>query len=78
MKGDVIMNDKVTMFEKYPDVVEVNQLREMLGGISRKLAYRLLADNEIRSVRVGRTYKIPKACVIEYLLGEEMCHIKIS
>lgn len=72
------MSEKITMFAKYPDVVEVNQLREMLGGISRKLAYKLLADNEIRSVRVGRTYKIPKVCVIEYLLGEEMCHIYIS
>ena len=57
------------MFENYPDVVEVEDLRKMLGGISRKLAYRLLADDEIRSVKVGRTYKIPKACVIEYLLG---------
>jgi excisionase family DNA binding protein len=69
---------KVQMFEKYPDVVEVDDLRVMLGGISKKLAYRLLADQEIRSVRVGRTYKIPKICVIEYLMGEEMCHIKIS
>ena len=60
---------KVSMFENYPDVVEVEDLRKMLGGISRKLAYRLLADDEIRSVKVGRTYKIPKACVIEYLLG---------
>ena len=42
------------MFENYPDVVEVDDLRKMLGGISRKLAYRLLADQEIRSVRVGR------------------------
>lgn len=72
------MSEKITMFAKYPDVVEVNQLREMLGGISRKLAYKLLAENEIRSVRVGRTYKIPKTCVIEFLLGEEMCHINIS
>ena len=32
------------MFENYPDVVEVDDLRKMLGGISRKLAYRLLAD----------------------------------
>ena len=63
------------MFENYPDVVEVEDLRKMLGGISRKLAYRLLADDEIRSVKVGRTYKIPKACVIEYLLGE--CAISI-
>ena len=69
---------KVQMFEKYPDVVEVDDLRVMLGGISKKLAYRLLADQEIRSVRVGRSYKIPKICVIEYLMGEEMCNIKIS
>ena len=69
---------KVQMFEKYPDVVEVDDLRVRLGGISKKLAYRLLADQEIRSVRVGRSYKIPKICVIEYLMGEEMCHIKIS
>lgn len=69
---------KVQMFEKYPDVVEVDDLRVMLGGISKKLAYRLLAEQEIKSVRVGRTYKIPKICVIEYLMGEEMCHINIS
>lgn len=78
MKGDVVMNDKIKMFEKYPDVVEVEQLREMLGGISRKLAYKLLAEKEIHSVRIGRTYKIPKACVIDYLLDEEMCHIKLG
>ena len=69
---------KSTMFESYPDVVEVNDLRRMLGGISRRLAYRLLADQEIRSVKVGRAYKIPKVCVIEYLMGEEMCHIHLS
>lgn len=69
---------KYTMFDKYPEVVEVDDLRKMLGGISRKLAYRLLADQEIRAVKVGRTYKIPKVCVIEYLMGEEMCHIKLS
>ena len=72
------MNSKTIMFERYPDVVEVDQLREMLGGISRKLAYRLLAEKDIHSVRIGRTFKIPKACVIDYLLREEMCHIKIG
>ena len=69
---------KQSMFENYPDVVEVDDLRKMLGGISKKLAYRLLSDQEIRSVRVGRTYKIPKICVLEYLMGEEMCHINLS
>lgn len=65
--------NKATIFEKYPDVVDVEDLRVMLGGISKKLAYRLLADNEIRSVKIGRTYKIPKICVIEYLMGEDVC-----
>lgn len=72
------MNTKIAMFAEYPDVVEVDELREMLGGISRKLAYKLLSHNEIRSVRVGRAYKIPKVCIIDYLIGEEMCLIKLS
>lgn len=72
------MKNIATMFKEYPDVVAVEDLRQMLGGISRKLAYKLLAENEIRSVRVGREYKIPKVCVINYLIGEEMCLIKIS
>lgn len=67
-----------TMFESFPDVVDVDDLRKMLGGISKKLAYRLLSEKEIQSVKVGRTYKIPKICVIEYLMGEEMCHIHLS
>ena len=57
------------LFAEYSDVVDVEQLRKMLGGISRKLAYRLLASGELRSVRIGRSYKIPKCCVIEYLTG---------
>ena len=69
---------KSSMFEKYPDVVEVDDLRKMLGGISRRLAYRLLAEQEIRRVKVGRAYKIPKVCVIEYLMGEDMCRINLS
>ena len=56
------------MYDGYPDVVEINDLRKMLGGISRKLAYRLLANQEIKSVRIGRTYKIPKVFIIEYLM----------
>ena len=66
----IIMQKKQDMFAEYPDVVDVEQLRKMLGGISRKLAYRLLASGELRCVRIGRSYRIPKLCVIEYLTGE--------
>lgn len=59
----------LTMFKKYPDVVSVEILQEMLG-ICRKNAYLLVKENKIRSARVGRSYKIPKLCVVEYLLGQ--------
>lgn len=57
---------KKRMFESYPDVISVSELCEMLD-ISKKLAYRLLDSQEIRSVRVGRIFRIPKAAVIDYL-----------
>ena len=73
------MNEKaVLMFADYPDVVEVTQLREMLGGISKRLAYQLLASGEVHSVRIGRAYKISKTSVIEYLIGEAQCRISVS
>lgn len=66
------------IFDEYPDIVEVELLCKMLGGISKKLAYRLLSENEIHSVRVGRSYKIPKVCIIDYLIGESLCHITLN
>ena len=59
----------LTMFNKYPDVVSVEILQEMLG-ICRKNAYLLVKENKIRSARVGRSYKIPKLCVVEYLVNQ--------
>lgn len=64
-KGTVI-NGK--LFQNYPDVVDVNHLSTMLG-ISKKLAYRLVSNGDIGSVKVGRSYKIPKTFVVQYLVG---------
>ena len=55
------------LFPNYPDVVDIPQFCEMLGGISKKTAYKLMRDNEIAHLRVGRAYKIPKCHVIAYL-----------
>ena len=56
-----------SMFKDYPDIVNVKQLQIMLGGISKKLAYTLLKNNSINSIKIGRQYKIAKADVILYL-----------
>ena len=54
------------MFTSYPDVVNINQLKDMLG-IGITLAYRLVKSNNIKSLKIGREYKIPKAIVISFL-----------
>lgn len=54
------------MFTSYPDVVNVNQLKEMLG-IGITLAYRLVKQNTIKSLKIGREYKIPKTNIISFL-----------
>ena len=56
-----------TLFKEYPDVVDVRQLCQMLGGIGVKTAYKLLKSGEIKSLNIGKGYKIPKIFVLEYL-----------
>ena len=54
---------KREIFRKYPDVVDVPQLCEMLGGsrpVSKKTAYRMLNAGKIKAFRIGRSYRIPK------------------
>ena len=55
------------VFFDYPDIVNVEQMCEMLGGISQKTAYRLLKNGTIKSFVVGRRYRIPKIYIFEYL-----------
>ncbi|MCD7809993.1 MAG: helix-turn-helix domain-containing protein [Erysipelotrichaceae bacterium] len=56
-----------TMFTGYPDVVNVDQLCEMLGGICTKTACKLLKDNKIKHFKIGRQYYIPKIYILEYI-----------
>ena len=55
------------MFQNFPDVVNVFQMREMLGGIGRNSAYKLLSAQLIKSKKIGRVYLIPKANIIKFL-----------
>lgn len=59
------------MFTSYPDVVNIAQLKNMLG-IGLTLAYRLVKQNTIKSIKIGREYKIPKRNVISYLVNEQI------
>ncbi len=54
------------MFEKWPDIVSVDLLCDMLC-ICKNTAYKLLKQNKIRSIKVGRSYRIPKVFIIDYV-----------
>lgn len=53
-------------FTEFPDVVSVGELCKMLS-VSKATAYRLLKNNQIKSMVVGGSYKIPKLYVLQYL-----------
>ena len=54
------------MFQDFPDVVNVAQLQKMLG-VGRNTAYNLLKTNKIRSIRIGKIYRVPKINILKYL-----------
>lgn len=71
-KGDVILdiqnskNENVDMFSEYEDIVSVDDVMKMLH-IGRSNVYKLLREKEIKCVRVGVKYIIPKKSIIEFI-----------
>ena len=54
------------MLREYPDVMNITQMCEVLG-VSTKTGYQLLKNGNVICLKVGRTYRIPKAHVLTYL-----------
>ena len=54
------------LFETYPVVMTVQQVRQALG-IGRTAVYRLLESHEIECFMIGNAYKIPKTCLIDFV-----------
>lgn len=50
----------------YPDILTFSEMCKALG-VSSKTGYRLLHENQIEHIKVGRAYKIPKAHLLSYL-----------
>jgi len=56
------------MLSNYPDVLTVDQLMDILH-IGRNAAYGLLKSGDIKTLRVGRRYIIPKRNVAAYIIS---------
>ena len=70
-KGDITMTRKQLekRFSLYPDVVTLQEFRQMLGGIGDKTARKLVRENRVKHFYIRNTYLIPKNHVIDYLLS---------
>ena len=54
------------LFERYPDVLTVQQAREALG-VGRTGIYKLIDQGLLKCFKIGNAYKIPKSALIEYV-----------
>ena len=54
-----------SVLKDYPDVLTVEEMSRALG-ISTKTGYKLIRENKIESLKVGRSYRIPKAHLLSY------------
>lgn len=62
------LNDAYSkLFPCYPDVVSLQQAAEMLN-LNRHTVGELIRSRRLFALRIGRTYRIPKLSVIEFLL----------
>ena len=57
------------MLKSYPDVLDIHQISEVLG-VSTKTSYRLLHEGAINFLKIGRSYRVPKANLLTYLQSD--------
>ena len=64
------------LFASYPDVVTLQEFREMLGGIGDGTARKLMTGNHVKHYYIRHTYLIPKPYVIDYVLSAHYAEYK--
>lgn len=57
------------MFEKYDDVLTVTDVAEILF-VGRNTIYDLLNAGQLKGFRIGRSWRVPKNNLEEYILGK--------
>lgn len=55
-----------SILKEYPDILTVEDMSKALG-ISTKTGYKLLKNNKISSMRIGRSYRIAKVHLLSFL-----------
>ena len=63
-----------SVFKEYPDVMDVKQVSKLLN-VSNKVVYRLIQDGSLVSLKVGRSFRVPKISIMKYtkISGAPVC-----
>ena len=61
----------VNVAQAMPAMMRVEDLMEIFS-IGRNTAYEMVQSGMIRSIRIGRVYRIPRAEVLAFLNGEKL------
>ena len=65
------------LFAKYPDVVDTETVRVMLGGIGICTVWKLIRRGHLRYIfYLEQCYLVPKDWLIDYILGEHYAQYK--
>ncbi len=60
------MSNTNTRERKYDNILTVEDLMDFLA-VGRSTAYSLLRSGQIKCIKIGRVYKIPKENVLNYI-----------
>lgn len=72
LREDQVADPRRDMFRDFPDVVGIDQICLMLGGVGRRTVTALLKNKKIPYIRIGREYKVAKPDVISFVLNSPM------
>ncbi len=60
------MKDRPTSFDDLPLVLTIDELAPLLN-VSRNTVYEMVRSNQIKSIKIGAQYRIPKHVIRQYL-----------
>ena len=68
MYTEFLQNHFAKSLKDKPDMLTPEEVRAILHLANKRTVYKLIKDGKINAIRVSQYYKIPKQCVIDYLI----------
>lgn len=66
IKGDENLMQNSRYLKDYPDVLTPEEVMTILG-IGKNSTYKLLQTGELKSIKIGKKYRIPKKYLLQYI-----------